>query len=278
MKRVLTVIFQDGATLADRQLAIAYVNGTIVGGVLGLPGNEGIYNINIPGDGSDTAATNAISRIQALPQVKAAMARPQAKAGYLKPVDGASWRSWSLSPDSLGVEQNWAIEAINAPFAWGCSTGDASTSVAVIDHAFNAGEIASNTTFGSSAFGAYPGNFPHGSYVAAILAARGNDALGMSGVMWKAGLRIREIGKHLGWDEIQRSYSPEHASRWCMRRPAIVSVGTSWATACSHHTQVVAPRARATKTSTCCPRSTSDAASNRRAVAMRCRSASNALA
>jgi hypothetical protein len=81
MKRVLTVIFQDGASLADRQLAIAYVNGTIVGGVLGLPGNEGIYNIKIPGDGSDTAATNAVSRIQALPQVKAAMPRPQGKAG-----------------------------------------------------------------------------------------------------------------------------------------------------------------------------------------------------
>jgi len=151
MKRVLTVIFQDGAALADRQLAIAYVNGTIVGGVLGLPGNEGIYNINIPGDGSDTAATNAVSRIQALPQVKEAMTRPHAKAGHLKHVDGATWRSWSLicalARESTVISCKPALPSPAAGVSASVIRGDTATYARFLSHGFLKDTVAQTWIF-----------------------------------------------------------------------------------------------------------------------------------
>lgn len=154
MKRVITVAFRNGTTLADRQLAIAYVGGTLVGGVQALPGNEGLYTITIPGDASDATRNLAISRLKTLPQVDDAGPTAGGKAGYLKPVDGNMWINWSLSPDSSSFEQNWALEQISAPYAWGCNGGSADTRVALLYHAFTAGEVGANTIFGASVFGA----------------------------------------------------------------------------------------------------------------------------
>jgi hypothetical protein len=69
MKRVMSVGFRVGTSLADRQLAIAFVGGTIVGGVQG-DGDEGGYLVSIVSDGSAAALTTAMNRMSSLPQVE----------------------------------------------------------------------------------------------------------------------------------------------------------------------------------------------------------------
>lgn len=68
MKRVISLAFKSGTTLADRQLAVAYVGGTIVGGAQG-DGDEGGYLLSIASDGSVSASTTAMNRLSSLPQV-----------------------------------------------------------------------------------------------------------------------------------------------------------------------------------------------------------------
>jgi hypothetical protein len=195
MKRVISVGFRTGTTLADRQLAVAYVNGTIVGGVQG-DGDEGVYLVSIASDGSTDALTSAMNRIALLPQVEFATETARGTPSSLRPTDGANWTSWSLAPDSaLASQRNWSPEQIDAPLAWGCSTGSASTNVSILDHGFEAGELSTNVAFGSATFGLYPSDpGHHGSLVAAMVAARGNDSTGMTGTMWRAGLRLRDFG------------------------------------------------------------------------------------
>lgn len=120
--RVVSVIFKATATLADRQLAIAFVGGSVIGGSP-LSIGEGFYHVFIPDSGQGIQLDTAAARLNRLPQVQAASRLPLLTGQYLRPLDGGTWRTWSLNPDSLGSEHNWALEQVNAPFAWGCSTG-----------------------------------------------------------------------------------------------------------------------------------------------------------
>ncbi len=193
LKGVVTLCFTDSATSQDRQLAVAFAGGTIVGGAP-VDGGDGCYYMKAP-NGSVSTDT-AISRLQSLPQVDGVSPTAHPSPGYLHPHDGANWTSWSLSPDSLGQEVNWALEAIDAPYAWGCSTGDSKTNVSVIDHVFDDAELSSNVAIGANELGVFTGDtIEHGTMTSAIIAARGNDNIGITGVMWSAGLRLVELGK-----------------------------------------------------------------------------------
>lgn len=193
LKGVVTLCFQDSATVEDRQLAVAFAGGTIVGGEP-VDGGDGCYYMKVLTGGLDPVDT-AINRLTTLPQVNVAAPTAQASPAYLRPHDGANWTAWNLSPDSIGAERNWALEAIDAPYAWGCSTGDTATHVSVIDHAFNNAELSTNVTSGASSLGAFPSDpLEHGTMTSAIIAARGNDSIGITGVMWRAGLRLVELG------------------------------------------------------------------------------------
>jgi hypothetical protein len=69
LKRVISVGFKSGTTLADRQLAVAYVGGSIVGGVQ-ADNAEGGYYVSIVSDGSTSALEDAMNRLCSLPQVE----------------------------------------------------------------------------------------------------------------------------------------------------------------------------------------------------------------
>ena len=71
-RRVLKVFFKPSATLADRQLAIAYVNGIVIGGLRERNGS-GYYVVQISNNGSDSAVVTARNRLAALPQVRLAL-------------------------------------------------------------------------------------------------------------------------------------------------------------------------------------------------------------
>jgi len=71
LKRVIGLCFRDNTTLQDRQLAVAYVDGTVVGGAPMSTG-DGCYYVQVADDGSGTQLGAAISRLKKLPQVEVA--------------------------------------------------------------------------------------------------------------------------------------------------------------------------------------------------------------
>jgi hypothetical protein len=80
-KRAITLGFRSGTSLADRQLAVAYVGGTLIGGVQADSG-DGVYLISVASDGSASALEDAINRLSSLPQVEFATETARA-APYL---------------------------------------------------------------------------------------------------------------------------------------------------------------------------------------------------
>ncbi|MBX6332123.1 MAG: S8 family serine peptidase [Gemmatimonadaceae bacterium] len=192
VKHIVGVVFKDGTSLQDRQLATAYVDGTVVGGEV-VDGTEGVYYLHIPAAGSSAQLDTVIDKLMSLPQVDAASLYTDADWSYLRPHDGANWQTWKLDPDSAAGEQNWALEAIAAPYAWGCSTGDRSTQVGIIDHGFDRTEVTNNVVGGANLLGQDPAFASrHGALVSAIIGASGNDSVGMTGTMWRSGLVLAD--------------------------------------------------------------------------------------
>lgn len=157
-RSVVLIRFQPNATADEREAAINKVGGNTIGG-------DGIfYYVLVPDDGSANPLWQAVDQLRALPQVKDADPDPRLmiRVNYLRPYDGSGWRrtDWQLSPDSArGV--NWPLEAISAPYAWGCESSGANASGAVVD--------------------ALP---QHSRLVHSIVAAPGNDSAGTTGVVW----------------------------------------------------------------------------------------------
>ena len=71
-KRIVIVVFRPTATLADRQLAIALVNGVVVGGYHTSDGRFGYYYVKVPDDTSGNGVPAAIRTLITLPQVQIA--------------------------------------------------------------------------------------------------------------------------------------------------------------------------------------------------------------
>ena len=71
-KSIVLVTFRPTATLTDRQLAIALVNGVVVGGDRTPDGRLGCYYVRVSDDGSASGIIAAKEALKALPQVQSA--------------------------------------------------------------------------------------------------------------------------------------------------------------------------------------------------------------
>ena len=99
-----------------------------------------------------------------------------------------------LPNDELYGRQ-WSLPVIGAPAAWDQTTGSASVPVAIVDSGINAAEpdLAPNVRmdlgwdFVSNDADASD-NVGHGTHVAGIVAARGDNGIGISGVAWRSSL------------------------------------------------------------------------------------------
>jgi len=195
-RNVVSILFREGSTREQRQAAIDLIGGEVVGGVPVL-GGRGFYLVRITHDGTDAPLFEAIRRLQELPQVEFAGPEYVLKSpgNYLTPAEGPGWQVWRVDADSADGE-NWALERIAAPLAWGCSIGDRAAPVAVVDWGFHPDtQLAANIDLQRSfAIGHVPATVQHGTSVAAVAAAVGNDTTGMTGVMWHAALRLYEAG------------------------------------------------------------------------------------
>jgi hypothetical protein len=199
LRGIVVLQFKRQTTLEDKQAAIAAVSGTVVGGRLHSVG-EGIYLVRVLDDGTVEPLFAAIGRLKQFPQVALAMPE-QVFTGfttYVTSSDGFGAQSgpWRLNPDSAFGDASrgrWALEAVNAPFAWGCATGG-STRVGVLDMDLHAeGEIVPNvdTTFHTRA--AHTDN--HGTRMASLIAAQANDSTGITGMMWNARVSMADISE-----------------------------------------------------------------------------------
>ncbi|MCY7300169.1 MAG: S8 family serine peptidase, partial [Ilumatobacteraceae bacterium] len=196
-KNVVMVAFDAGTSAATRTTAVSQVHGAVVGGIPLDDDGDGVYYIR-PSTGETPAAVlSAVGTLAAAPGV--AMAIPvmhdSVAADYRRPHDGILARSWEIDPANANGE-NWALESIAAPMAWGCSTGDASTRVAVVDQVFHQVLDVTPTMFEPYTApydGARLVENEHGNAVASILAARGNNDLGSTGVMWNSDLRLWDL-------------------------------------------------------------------------------------
>ncbi len=130
-KNAAIVVFEDGATLAERQLAVALVGGRAVGGRPSLQA-EGDYLVWLPDDGSGSQLLTATRRLRALPQVRIALPMIHLSEMYLRPNDAGDWQKskWRLDPANADWgDERWALAEIEAPMAWGCSVGGTETIV-----------------------------------------------------------------------------------------------------------------------------------------------------
>lgn len=197
LRSIVVVQFKENTTQADKQLAIEGVAGIVVGGRSHVV-REGIYLVRVPTDGTSAQLFAAIDQLRQHPRVAFVSSEEVLSdfTTYRLSTDGnaVAGGPWRLDPDSAfgnASRRRWPLEAINAPFAWGCSTGG-TTRVGVLDMDVHAeGEVVVNldTIFEGRA----SHTDEHGTHMASIIAARANDTSGTTGVMWNAKLSMADI-------------------------------------------------------------------------------------
>jgi hypothetical protein len=186
-RNIVLLGFTEDATVEERQLAVAKVNGTVVCGSRYF-GDDGLYVVRIEDDGTPGPLFAAIDQLKQLSQVAVALPSGVNHDGrdYLKPSDDPALPAWSL--DNAATGALWSFERIAAPMAWGCNTGSTDVTVGVIDYPFqDVDDLRPNVSYASLYS---TGTDRHGTAVASIIGARGNNGTGISGMMWTASLRL----------------------------------------------------------------------------------------
>jgi subtilase family protein len=195
LKEIVIVEFKPSATQSQRQAAVDLVGGSVIGGVPSSAG-EGHYYLQITDSTRGAGLVSAVQQLESLPQVQLATYEFDVAPMFRRPADNATWSSWHIDRKSLSSE-NWALEAVLAPMAWGCSTGDSTLKVAVVDYGLPSLPPGHDLamTIHPAPGGINPAPREHGIGVASVLAARGNNNQGMTGMMWHADLHGYDTGE-----------------------------------------------------------------------------------
>ena len=100
------------------------------------------------------------------------------------PDDEFFYRQWYLKNDGTSAQGNGTIGAdIRAPEAWDITTGESDVKVAIVDWG-----IDSHTEFSSRLSGDPTSYAAHGTTIAGIIGATGNNSAGIAGIAWNVGL------------------------------------------------------------------------------------------
>jgi hypothetical protein len=210
-RNVIQLTFHDSTSGPTVRDVLGRYGAQIIGGG-SYPGiTGGTYVILVPDPGPTfDALQELLSRLAAEPgvhHVRAMMfsARFEARSRFPNEAPGTRRVNW-LNADSVtdGTRSRWAIRA---PLAWGCETGTYATErvrVGVIDVVFVAGHADLPTARVLPIFD--PTRFDqqllidrvlrsHGTGVAGVTAALGDNGLGIAGVLWAADLHLYPFGR-----------------------------------------------------------------------------------
>ncbi|HET7023728.1 MAG TPA: S8 family serine peptidase [Gemmatimonadales bacterium] len=195
-RNVVVVHFKASASVELRRAAIQSVGGILFGGLRIGDNGDGPYLIQVPADGSNRALLDIINRLNAMPQVDVAWVDVQ-NFGPIStyPNDGSGWDRSSWTPISrLATGDRWGLEAVSAPLAWGCTTGDSTLQIGIVDNGFStAPDLAANIDPSSQGSLVPPSADSHGSEVMSILGAVGNNGIGMTGMMWRNHMKLYRL-------------------------------------------------------------------------------------
>lgn len=190
-KNIVMVAFDVGVPVSDRAAALARIGGAVVGGVRLSDEVEGVYFVRPSVGSTPTEVLAAVDALSSAPGVAMAVPviRDTVDGDFRRPKDGAGATDWAVVRSRAGGA-NWALESIDAPRAWGCSIGDQSTAIAVLDYEFHdVSDLRPNVT-GITRYVPASNLGRHGTAVASIIGARGDNQEGITGVMWQADLRL----------------------------------------------------------------------------------------
>ncbi len=188
------------------------------GKVAGQIGNLGVYVVALPATASEKAVANLLSHN---PQIK--FAEPDA---LVAPV---------LTPNDPYYGNEWDLHTLNGAAAWDVSRG-AGITVAILDSGVDAthpdlqGQLVPGWNF-------YDGNsntadvYGHGTEVAGVVAALGNNAIGVTGVAWNSKLMPIRVAGTNGYASISAlasglNYAADHGARVANMSFAVQSYST----------------------------------------------------
>jgi subtilisin family serine protease len=200
LRNIISLRFAEGTPQHTRQQLVDLVEGEVIGGQR-FPHIEGYYLVRVPDDATGAGMYAAMQVLNTDVNVDAAepeyLHLPETLLTYRQPADTDDWAGeWQV--DSRRADgRNWALEAVSAPLAWGCETGDRKTGIALLD----VGYMSHPDIDPNVAFSQFPdryrhwyyGRNTHGTLTSSIIAASGDNRRGITGMMWQAGLHQYEI-------------------------------------------------------------------------------------
>jgi hypothetical protein len=235
LRDVLVVRFKTGTAQAQKQAAIDLIDGEVIGGLPPVYG-EGAYYVRVEYDEAGAILCDAVATLKGLPQVGVAGPVHFAVGLHRRPNDSEGWQKgdWELDPLFADGGKH-GLERIAAPLAWGCETGSDQVPVAVIDRGFeNVPDVLSNIAAQwRGDIGLNLDTIGHGTEVASVLGAGGDNGIGITGTMWNADLRPYDV-QYLG-GSIPMGMSPSEIVGMAVQRAALdgarivnLSMGIWW--------------------------------------------------
>jgi hypothetical protein len=196
VRNLIWLVFAKTASLEDRQAAVDTVNGIVVGGSpIGAPNNY-LVQIPVAVSAGSGPLLHAIGVLKQMPHVRFAMVDDldPLTTEFQRPKDGTGFTSWQLVR-SAATGSNWGEEAVDAPFAWGCSTGSQTeNTVAIVDaNVFKISDLSANLS--TTYFESGTDTTAHGTMIASIIGAVGNNSSGMTGMLWNTQLGFFNTAK-----------------------------------------------------------------------------------
>lgn len=171
------IIFVDPSAATEQIVSLAAQFGA---GFLGHEEGLGFYQLQVPIQNL-ADASRLISQLESEPVVRFAVPHFFGfvdQAGRIP--DDPSWESESTS---------WAQKLIHLPEAWELKTGSTGTKIGFVDGGFDLNHEDLIINGGLSDFRFNFGDFrQHGTEVASIAAAVGNNRRGLAGAMWESNL------------------------------------------------------------------------------------------
>lgn len=133
LANIVILTFRSDATQLQRQQAVDTVRGEVIGGRRWKSG-EGYYYVQLPSDSTGQNVCNAVEVLNSFEFVSTASHEFFLHVFYRRPNEEGAWADshWQVDLDNISFSERWGHERIGAPLTWGCSTGAASTPIAVV--------------------------------------------------------------------------------------------------------------------------------------------------